>query len=119
MVGVDAGAHCCKDMSGQVARTCGEHPDRSDCPDCLVDYWDDSQVYGLIVHDGGGCQRPICCPRWWPGESPRGWLFGGGEGVLVLASGSVFESVAVAGGGDDVGVVAEAVEEADGGWLVG
>ena len=40
-------------------------------------------------------------------------------GVLVLASGAVFEAVAVAGGGDDVGVVAEAVEEADGGWLVG
>ena len=63
MVGVDAGAHCCKDMSGQVARTCGEHPDRSDCPDCLVDYWDDSQVYGLIVHDGGGSMIEInYCP---------------------------------------------------------
>ena len=39
-------------------------------------------------------------------------------GVLVLSSCAVFEAVAVAGCGDDVGVVAEAVEEADGGWLV-
>jgi hypothetical protein len=32
---------------------------------------------------------------------------------------SVFEAVAVAGRGDDVGVVAEPVEERHGGWLVG
>ena len=31
----------------------------------------------------------------------------------------MFEAVAVAGGGDDVGVVAEPVEERNGGWLVG
>jgi hypothetical protein len=25
------------------------------------------------------CQRPICCLRWWPGESPRAGHFGGGR----------------------------------------
>ena len=31
-----------------------------------------------IVRALDECQRPICCLRWWPGESPRVWLFGGG-----------------------------------------
>ena len=42
--------------------------------------------------------------------------------MLLLVDGAscaVFEAVGVACGGDDVGVVAEAVEEGDGGWLVG
>ena len=47
-------------------------------------------------------------PRWWPSN------------VLALSgSSAVFEPVAVAGGGDDVGVVAEPVEEAGAGCLVG
>ena len=38
---------------------------------------------------------------------------------LLVAGGAVGEPVAVAGGGgDDVGVVAEPVEQADGGWQV-
>ena len=53
----------------------------------------------------------IGSPRWWPTK------------VLAVmppcSGGAVGESVAVAGGGDDVGVVAEPVEQRDGGGLVG
>ncbi len=52
----------------------------------------------------------IRCPRWWPTKVLASCL---------LAGGAVGEPVAVAGGGDDVGVVAESVEQADGGGLVG
>jgi hypothetical protein len=41
------------------------------------------------------------------------------RGSCLLVGGAVGEPVAVAGGGDDVGVVAEPVEQADGGGLVG
>ncbi len=40
-------------------------------------------------------------------------------GGSCVSCGAVGEAVAVADGGDDVGVVAEPVEEAHGGWLVG
>jgi hypothetical protein len=52
------------------------------------------------------CQRPVGCPRWWP----RKVLAVGHLSVGSLASGAVGEAVAVAGGGDDVGVVAKPVE---------
>lgn len=39
--------------------------------------------------------------------------------LCLLSGGSVGESVAVAGRGDDVGVVAEPIEQRDGGGLVG
>ena len=32
----------------------------------------------FLVKDWLPCQRPSCCLRWWPGESPRGWLVHGG-----------------------------------------
>ena len=54
LVAVEASRqHCCSDMTAQIVRTCSEHLDRFACPDCLVDYWPESQVFGLIVHDGG------------------------------------------------------------------
>lgn len=43
----------------------------------------------------------------------------GPRGSCLLAGGAVGQSVAVAGGGDDVGVVAEPVEQRHCGWLVG
>ena len=65
-----------------------------------------------------GCQRPSSCPRVWPSA-----VFAGGHRkssrLGVTSGGAVCESVAVAAGGYDVGVVAEAVEERDGGGLVG
>jgi hypothetical protein len=45
--------HCCDMMREQVEQACPEHPNRYDCPDCLVAYSDRLREYGLIVHDGG------------------------------------------------------------------
>jgi len=45
--------HCCEMMTSNVSSTCDIHPDRHDCPDCLVDYWPDSKRYGIMIHDGG------------------------------------------------------------------
>ena len=61
------------------------------------------QVVVLAVAIGG--------PRWWPSKVLAL--------VLLSAGGAVGEPVAVAGGGDDVGVVAEPVEQRHGGGLVG
>jgi hypothetical protein len=45
--------HCCEMMRSNVEKQCDEHPDRHDCPDCLIDYRPRQNRYGLIVHDGG------------------------------------------------------------------
>ena len=45
--------HCCEDMGREVDRVCDRHPDRHDCPGCLVAYSPRFREYGLIVHDGG------------------------------------------------------------------
>ena len=45
--------HCCEDMRRHVEWVCDQHPDRSDCPDCLMDYNPRFQEYGLMIHDGG------------------------------------------------------------------
>jgi ribosomal protein S27AE len=39
-------------MTEQINRTCADHPNRFDCPDCLVAYSASSNFYGLIIHDG-------------------------------------------------------------------
>ena len=55
-------AHCCDDMRREADRTCERHPDRFDCPDCLVDFAP-RRGYGLIVHDGGSATIHIAyCP---------------------------------------------------------
>jgi hypothetical protein len=56
--------HCCEMMRDNVEKTCGVHPDRGDCPDCLVDYWEDSQRYGLMIRNeaGGGMVAISYCP---------------------------------------------------------
>ena len=45
--------HCCDDMRREVKKSCEQHPDRFDCPDCLIHYSSQYREYGLIVHDGG------------------------------------------------------------------
>jgi len=40
-------------MRSNVENTCKEHPDRNDCPDCLITYIPKWDVYGIIIHDGG------------------------------------------------------------------
>lgn len=40
-------------MRREIERMCDQHPDRFDCPDCLVNYRPKFREYGLIIHDGG------------------------------------------------------------------
>jgi hypothetical protein len=55
--------HCCEDMRREVERRCERHPNRFDCPDCLIHYSPRVREYGLIVHDGGSSSRHIrFCP---------------------------------------------------------
>jgi hypothetical protein len=49
-------------MRREADRTCDRHPDRFDCPDCLVSYSTGGE-YGLIIHDGGSSTIRIAfCP---------------------------------------------------------
>ena len=55
--------YCCGDMLREAERVCDKHPDRFDCPDCLLDYSPKFREYGLIVHDGGSaCSIIKFCP---------------------------------------------------------
>jgi hypothetical protein len=50
-------------MTSNVNSTCDEHPDRHDCPDCLIDFWPGIKAYGIMVHDGGESMVGIShCP---------------------------------------------------------
>jgi hypothetical protein len=54
---------CCDEMRAQVERTCDLHPDRWDCPDCLVAYSPVRGEFGLMIHDGGTASIQIrFCP---------------------------------------------------------
>jgi hypothetical protein len=55
--------HCCDMMALHVNSTCDRHANRHDCPDCLIDHWPDTGIYGIIVHDGGSSMIVIShCP---------------------------------------------------------
>ena len=65
--------HCCEEMGRQVAQTCHQHPDRFDCPDCLIHYSPRYREYGIIIHDGGSSfVRIAFCP--WCGAKLPGSL---------------------------------------------
>jgi hypothetical protein len=50
-------------MRANVENVCAAHPDRFDCPDCLIHYGAQTGGYGLIVHDGGSSMIAISyCP---------------------------------------------------------
>jgi hypothetical protein len=67
-------AFCCDQMREQVERTCDLHPNRWDCPDCLVAHSPRTGEFGLMIHDGGTASVQIhFCP--WCGAK----LDGGGE----------------------------------------
>jgi hypothetical protein len=79
-------------MRRQVERVCDQHPNRFDCPDCLVSYSPRFREYGLIVHDGGTAVSGIrFCPwcgarlpeslrdRWFAELEALGIDPGGGE----------------------------------------
>ncbi|KAF0963449.1 hypothetical protein MLGJGCBP_03512 [Rhodococcus sp. T7] len=66
------------------------------------------------------CQWPVCCPRFWPGESPRSlrvmrMVQGRSPPALV----GFTHPVGLAVGDDDGCVVQEPVEDADGGGVFG
>jgi hypothetical protein len=49
-------------MHHEVERTCEQHRDRFECPDCLVAIRADGS-FGLIIHDGGSSSIRIWfCP---------------------------------------------------------
>ena len=57
-----AASYCCEMMSGQLGRTCADHPDAADCPDMLVARRP-SGDHVLLVHDGGSSGIAIAfCP---------------------------------------------------------
>jgi hypothetical protein len=45
--------YCCERMSQEVSRTCADHNDPFECPDCIIFYSAKFDEYGIIVHDGG------------------------------------------------------------------
>jgi hypothetical protein len=55
--------YCCEEMTRQVELICDQHPDRHDCPDCLIRYAPELREYGLLIHDGGTSSlRILFCP---------------------------------------------------------
>jgi hypothetical protein len=64
-------AHCCEEMRRQAEHVCDQHPDRFECPDCLVHYSERFQEYGLIVHDGGSSVVRIRFCPWCGAELPE------------------------------------------------
>lgn len=55
--------HCCDMMRENVEKACPDHEDKYDCPDALIDYWENDPAYGIIVHDGGHSMITInFCP---------------------------------------------------------
>ena len=56
--------HCCEMMRYNVEYTCDMHPNRGDCPDCLVEYSERSSSYGLMIRNeaGGGVITIAYCP---------------------------------------------------------
>jgi hypothetical protein len=56
-------------MNFDLNRTCGQHPNRFDCPDALI-----AQVrrgYGIIVHDGGSSVIEIAFCPWCGSQLPQ------------------------------------------------
>jgi hypothetical protein len=69
---------CCEEMKKQISFLCSEHSSRYACPDCVVEYNEKFDEYGLIIHDGGSSMFIIqFCP--WCGtklpESKRALWF--------------------------------------------
>jgi len=59
---------CCEKMLEEASRTCKDHEDRFECPDCIISYLSQFDEYGIIVHGGGVSSIDIqFCP--WCGAS--------------------------------------------------
>lgn len=64
--------HCCEMMRSNVESVCEQHPDRHDCPDCLIDYRPNGPSYGIMVHDGGSSMIAIAYCPWCGTKLPSG-----------------------------------------------
>lgn len=67
-------SECCTQMQTQIDWVCPEHPDLSECADCIVGKWEGGRrgmpqpTYGLRIHDGGDSFLQIeFCP--WCGRN--------------------------------------------------
>jgi hypothetical protein len=55
--------HCCEMMQNQMNFVCEQHPNRFECPDCVIHFNPKSFNYGIIIHDGGSSfYRIRFCP---------------------------------------------------------
>lgn len=63
--------HCCDQMTRQVELVCDRHPDRHDCPDCLIEYSPELREYGLLIHDGGTSSLTILFCPWCGSHLPE------------------------------------------------
>ncbi len=55
--------HCCEAMTYQLNLRCKQHPDRFDCANNLIDYVEQLDESGIILHDGGSSYSVIhYCP---------------------------------------------------------
>lgn len=63
--------HCCEMMRYNVESTCEQHPNRDDCPDCLVSYSPERRAYKIIIHDGGGSGIEITYCPWCGDKLPK------------------------------------------------
>lgn len=63
--------HCCTRMKEAVTSTCGDHVDRHECPDCLIEYNCKFDEYGIIIHDGGSSVMPIVFCPWCGSKLPE------------------------------------------------
>lgn len=63
--------HCCTRMEEAVTSACGNHADRHECPDCLIDYNCKFDEYGIIIHDGGSSVLTIDFCPWCGSKLPK------------------------------------------------
>ena len=55
--------HCCQSMQRQVESICVQHKHRNECPDAIIEYSEQFNEYGVVVHDGGTSSIAITfCP---------------------------------------------------------
>ncbi len=62
--------HCCDVMESELGRTCDEHAEPFDCPECTVYYSAEFGEYGILIHDGGSSYSVISYCPWCGGELP-------------------------------------------------
>ncbi|WP_132358025.1 hypothetical protein [Lysinibacillus sp. BK089] len=55
--------YCCEDMTFHASFKCEIHENPFECPDKIIIFYEQSNNYGLIIHDGGESMISIdFCP---------------------------------------------------------